>query len=171
MNSKKLILIGGLPATGKTTLMKQIRETLGEHTKNKYGLLRYDNFRDYIVFGIYDDSLFSGTDKLSMAVMPDAMKFLEFANDKDVLIEGDRLFTQKFIDHVKSIGYDVKIIICTVNSMEEIVKRFKQRGKMQSQKFLLSRYTKIINITDANKVTRLDTTKPIKNIESVLTFI
>lgn len=144
--TKQLTLIGGLPATGKTTLMKQIRTKLGKnYTLKEHGLLRYEDYLHHAVLGIYDDTTFEGTDKLSMAVMKDTTSFLQ-SNAKKVLVEGDRLFNKKFIDSAISLGYDVNIIICGVTDFNELLKRYQRRGKMQSQSFIKGRHTKISKI-------------------------
>lgn len=144
--TKSLTLIGGLPATGKTTLMRQIRPKLGKnHTKKEHGLLRYEDYSQHVVLGIYDDSTFAGTDKLSMAVQKDVTSFL-LHNEKKVLAEGDRLFNKKFIDSAISLGYDVNIVICGVTDFNELLKRYQKRGTIQSQSFIKGRHTKITKI-------------------------
>lgn len=158
--TKSLTLIGGLPATGKTTLMRQIRTKLGNYTKKEHGLLRYEDYPNHVVLGIYDDSTFDGTDKLSMAVMKDTTSFL-LTNAKKVLVEGDRLFNKKFIDAATALGYDVNIQICSVTDFNELLKRYQKRGQMQSQIFIKGRHTKLMNIILKYPHTMLDTNKPI----------
>jgi len=159
--TKQLTLIGGLPATGKTTLMKQIRTKLGKtFTRKEHGLLRYEDYLHHVVLGIYDDTTFAGTDKLSMAVMKDTTSFLQ-TNAKKVLVEGDRLFNKKFIDAATSLGYNVNIAICTVTDFNELLKRYQQRGKMQSESFIKGRNTKIINIISEYPHQIINTNKPL----------
>lgn len=156
-----LTIIGGLPVTGKTTLMKALRSRLGKYTVEQSGLLHYENYDNHVVLGIYDDSTFAGTDKLSMAVSKDTIEFLR-SNKKPVLMEGDRLFNAKFLEATKLLGYDVKVIVCEVNEEQEILDRYKKRGQMQSMTFIKGRHTKINNIKNLFPVKVLDTTKPIK---------
>ena len=86
-------------------------------------------------------------------------------NKKDILIEGDRLFNLKFLDSAKVLGYDIKIIICTVSDKSVLLDRFKKRGQMQKESFIKGRMTKINNILARYEATILDTKSGIdKNI-------
>jgi dephospho-CoA kinase len=151
-----LTIIGGLQASGKTTLMRMIRENLGEPIKNKLGTLHYEEYNNHIVYGIYNGDTFDGTDKLSMAVITDALNHLKH-NKKNILIEGDRLFNLKFLDSAKALGYDIKIIICTVSDNSVLLNRFKKRGQMQKESFIKGRMTKINNVTAKYDSTIIDT--------------
>ena len=72
--ANRIIAIGGEPASGKTTLMKSILKNFSLK-KFKYGFVRgYYNDNIYFI-GIYNNDVFSGTDKLSMAVQPHFVKF------------------------------------------------------------------------------------------------
>ena len=66
----EIIAIGGVPASGKSTLMKKVIKEYKPLKTFKYGLIRglYDKEKNLYFIGIYDDSVFCGTDKLSMAV-------------------------------------------------------------------------------------------------------
>jgi hypothetical protein len=146
----KIIAIGGEPGSGKSTLMKEILNYL-----DKYVYLKcYDSFKlvPYIqcgsvyLLGKYDeDEVFSGTDRMSMAVQPEAIKFLA-SLDKDsiVLFEGDRLFTSSFLEHCVE-NYDTYILyLSTDKSIRE--ERYKERGSNQNETWLQGRETKIANI-------------------------
>ena len=156
----KLTIIGGMPVSGKTTIMNRIRKKLVACKQERHGVLRYEEYENHIIFGIYAGQMFDGTDKLSMAVMKDALDFLKH-NKKDVLIEGDRLFTAKFIQAVMDMGYDTNIIVCIVDSLLEVVKRYRKRGKMQDPKFLKGRHTKIVNIMMDFPHTIISTNEPV----------
>ena len=159
-SNKSLTIIGGLPVTGKTTLMRQIRKKLGKGVKRQFGLLRYENYPEHVVLGIYDDGTFDGTDKLSMAVMKDALLFLS-RQDKNVLIEGDRLFSAKFFKAAQELGYDVNIFVCVVNKLSELLRRYKERGQIQSSKFIKGRQTKIQNILQTFPCKIINTNEPV----------
>ena len=79
----KVLAIGGEPCSGKTTLIKRfIRESGMKFEKVKAAKLLdalYCKESNLYIFGIYDDStdVFQGTDKLSMAVQPSAVEFLD----------------------------------------------------------------------------------------------
>lgn len=156
----KLTLIGGLPVSGKTTIMNRIRKKLVACNQKHHGLLRYEEYENHIIFGIYAGNMFDGTDKLSMAVQKDALDFLNH-NTKKVLIEGDRLFNAKFIQGAIDMGYAVDIQICVVDSLPEILKRYRKRGKIQASKFIKGRHTKIMNIMMKFPHTTLNTNEPV----------
>lgn len=158
-SQKHLHLIGGMPVTGKTTLMNKIREKLGPSVKKQHNLLRYEEYPNHIVLGIYDDNTFAGTDKLSMAVQPDALELLEL-NDKKVLVEGDRLFNLNFIDSAMALGYEVDITVLRLPDFNEIFKRYKKRGQLQSPQFLKGRHTKIENISNTFTTNAINSTLP-----------
>ncbi len=162
--TKQIHLIGGLPVTGKTTLMNRIRKKLNNCTQGHHFTLKYEEYENHIIFGIYAGTTFDGTDKLSMAAQPDALDFLKH-NTKNVIIEGDRLFNQKFIDGARTLGYDVKITVLYVDKLGEILKRYQKRGQMQSEKFIKGRHTKISNIILNNKHKILDSSGPIPDTE------
>ena len=144
---KRIIAIGGEPATGKTTIMKRIIKDYMPFKTFKYGLVRGMANDKLNIVGIYDKSLFSGTDKLSMAVQPHFFKFVEKCSNKVILFEGDRLFNQSLFDKV-----DCEIIVIKANK-EEVHKRHIQRKDTQTEKFIKAKRTKIENIIQKNKVT------------------
>lgn len=156
-----LHIIAGLPVSGKTTLMNQIRSMLGNHNKKQHNLLRYEDYLKHVVLGIYDGSTFDGTDKLSMAVNKDALEFLQ-ENRKRVLVEGDRLFNKKFIEGAIALGYDVNISILSLTNITEMIKRYQDRGQMQSEAFLKGRHTKLMNIILQFPHRMIDSEFPIK---------
>ena len=89
----KCVAIGGVPATGKTTLMKKIL-TKFTYQNFKFGLLRghFIKEKNLVIMGIYNNDIFCGTDKLSMAVNKDFIKYVKL-NKRNILFEGDRLFS------------------------------------------------------------------------------
>lgn len=161
-SNKPLTILGGLPVSGKTTMMRQIRDKLGPMTQKQHNLLRYEDYDNHVVLGIYHSppTTFDGTDKLSMAVQKDAIDFLK-SNKKKVLIEGDRLFNAKFLTAAQDLGYNLDIIICVVDSLPELLSRYQRRGQMQNAKFIKGRHTKISNIILNFPHTILNTNKPV----------
>tara|TARA_R100001463_G_scaffold34593_6_gene75911 strand:- start:840 stop:1349 length:510 start_codon:yes stop_codon:yes gene_type:complete len=150
--AKRVIAIGGVPATGKTTLMRQIIKDMLPLKTFKYKLLRglYNRDKNIYIIGIYDKSLFSGTDKLSMAVQPD---FIEFANkipQDNIIFEGDRLFNQSLFDNMKC-----EIIVIKAKP-ELIEQRHILRNDTQKEKFKKAKQTKINNIIENNNVMSFD---------------
>lgn len=153
---RKLIALGGEPATGKTTIMRGIIAALTARGANwhefKYELVRgiYCPRHRVLILGIYDDQTFAGTDRLSMAVITSAKKLLEpLKGFEDVvcLFEGDRLFNTAFLTFAKSKVFTE--IFCLKASESAKTKRHKLRGDTQSETWLQGRATKVKNILEA----------------------
>jgi dephospho-CoA kinase len=146
-----IIAIGGEPASGKTTLMKRILKEFLPLKKFKFGLVRglYCEKRKLYFIGIYDGSVFSGTDKLSMAVQPVFLTLLDKIKNGVFVFEGDRLFNQSLFDKKQC-----KIFVIEAN--KQILKlRHEQRADNQTEKFKKAKKTKIKNIKQNNEVTIL----------------
>lgn len=149
----QVIGIGGLPATGKTTLMRSILKELVPGMPIKFRLIRATLHSHEIVLGIYDNRTFGGTDRLSMAAMPDAMRYLELLNtDPDrngytVLFEGDRLFSAKFIIFCQQLTASKFVYLEARN----LASRHQDRNDTQSDSWLKGRQTKYSNLTTAHK--------------------
>lgn len=149
--AKRIIAIGGEPASGKSTLMKRI---LKEHLPLKtfsYGLVKglHSKERNVYFIGIYDNSVFCGTDKLSMAVQPDFIKLTNNISEATFVFEGDRLFNQSLFDQKKC-----EIFVLEVSD-ETLAARHNQRQDNQTAKFKKAKRTKIQNIKSNNAVTIL----------------
>lgn len=154
-----IVGLGGEPASGKSTLASLLLDSLeGEKEDFEEGLVKGHYFPEekVVILGIYEEGEdFSGTDRLSMAVMPEAQDFLgraqEIFDEEDLTIffEGDRLFSSKFIDHCRS-HEDVdqtKWVILLVD--EDIADfRHKDRNDSQSKKFISGRKTKYRKILE-----------------------
>ena len=146
--ANRILALGGKPATGKTTLLRDVINTYKPYIKFNFGLVRgmYFSKHSLYIIGIYDKSVFSGTDKLSMAVQPDFIRFCSKITDGKILFEGDRLFNQSLFNKV-----NCDIMIIEVNENTEKL-RHKKRNDNQSQKFIKSKHTKIENIKKNNSV-------------------
>ena len=143
----KVIAIGGEPGSGKTTLMKNLIEKYKPEPKyNSFKLVPYLQKDNIYILGKYEDGeVFSGTDRMSMAVQPEVIKFLDFLpKDSIIMFEGDRLFTSSFLEHCVD-NFDTKIIhLMTSKSVRE--ERYKLRGSKQNETWLAGRESKISNI-------------------------
>ncbi len=140
----KCIAIGGVPASGKSTLMKEIINLCGLKKHWKYKLLNGSMFKNTCIIGHYtDNEQFGGTDRLSMAAPVDMMHFLDIAKN-NILFEGDRLFTKDIL-HKCIENYDTRIIILR-NTDEVLKQRHIDRDDNQKESFLKGRKTKINNI-------------------------
>lgn len=103
----QIIGLIGEPAAGKSTVMRNFLKTLrGEGTVTKEGLVVYTTFAEskVIVAGIYDDAVFSGTDRTAKSCGPKFRDWLaakvsdpEYA-DWRFYWEGERFSNSKFFD-------------------------------------------------------------------------
>jgi hypothetical protein len=155
----KIIAMGGEPATGKTTLMFRLISMADDwQTVKPEKLLdaMYSKKLNLYILGKYvnDGNVFQGTDRLSMAVQPDAEKFfsnLAYESSADdhtvnVIFEGDRLFNGKLLDKLSSwFPESFKVLVLTA-SHDTKEQRHVDRKDDQDDKFKNSRATKISNI-------------------------
>ena len=143
----KVIAIGGEPGAGKTTLMKKLIATLGVEPKyDAFKLVPYLQKDNVYVLGKYEEGeTFAGTDRMSMAVQPEAIKFLAtLPEDSVVLYEGDRLFTSSFLEDCLG-KYDLDIVyLSTTKNIRS--KRYEERGSNQNETWLAGRESKVANI-------------------------
>jgi len=155
----KVIAMGGEPATGKTTLMFRLISMADDWKICKPEKLldaMYSEKLNLYILGKYanDGNVFQGTDRLSMAVQPDAEKFFvgldsdstQGGYNINVIFEGDRLFNGKMLDRLSELfPNDFKILILTVKD-STLDQRHIDRKDDQDDKFKNSRKTKISNI-------------------------
>jgi broad-specificity NMP kinase len=142
-----VIAIGGEPGSGKTTLMKRLIEHFKVEPKyTEYKLVPYLQKDNIYILGKYEEGeVFSGTDRMSMAVQPEAIKFLAtLPSNAFVLYEGDRLFTSSFLEDCSE-KYNLDIIYLATNKSVR-QERYKERGSEQNETWLAGRETKISNI-------------------------
>jgi uridine kinase len=143
----KIIAIGGEPGAGKTTLMRELINHYNVEPKyDSFRLVPYLQNGNVYILGKYEEGeVFSGTDRMSMAVQPEAIKFLaSLPKDSVVLYEGDRLFTSSFLEHCID-NYHLQIVyLKTDKSVRQ--ERYKERGSNQNETWLQGRETKVANI-------------------------
>lgn len=141
----KLMYLIGLPGCGKTTIMKQVIESLGDFKIERPIELLDSHFNGSVrILGKYQEGeTFSGTDRLSMAVAPKAIEYFSTRPDEIVLGEGDRLNNSAFFD-----CFDNKTIVHLTVSDEERKRRYEERGSEQSDKFIQTVRTKVKNVVE-----------------------
>lgn len=145
---RQIIAIGGQPGSGKTTLMREFMKSYSwenvEPKKTVSGM--YCKELDLYVLGKYEEGeVFAGTDRLSMAVQPNATEWIKETNS-NVIYEGDRIFNQSFLEVLINLAStEVNIVYLKVDK-ETLNKRYIERGSNQPEKFLKSRETKLNNI-------------------------
>ena len=151
----------GVPGSGKSTKMRQIMSSLGEGSLEKEGLIYYHLFPETksVVIGIYDDKLFSGTDRLMMAV---AIKFRDWATEKfldgshddwTMYWEGQRFSTNPMFKFFYD-NFDTTISLLEVSD-KELEERQKARGNVQSPSFLKGMRTRVNNLANNFPVVRV----------------
>lgn len=152
----RTIFIAGVPASGKSTLFKRIREELfNDSSAFKHGSCRGIESKDgrYKMLGVFDGSMFEGTDRLSMTVIGDSIEYIKtLQNDETryvVFVEGDRLFNYRFLSETRA-----KLFLIDAN--EKVLKyRHNKRGDSQTEKFIRSRRTKVENFVSKYNVKRI----------------
>jgi uridine kinase len=144
----KVIAIFGEPGSGKSTLMKRVMDELqiSREVHNDFKLVPYHKNENVYVLGKYEEGeTFGGTDKMSMAVQPEAVKFLaQLPNEAVLLFEGDRLCTASFLEDCAD-KYDTTIIYLRTNKETRQI-RYAERGSNQDETWLRGRESKINNI-------------------------
>lgn len=144
---RKIIAVGGVPGTGKTTLFRKFMEgkTWEKVEPKKMLPALYCKELDLYILGKYDDEeTFAGTDRLSMAVQPVAQKFVT-ETTSNVLFEGDRIFNQSFLEFCMGLPVDLQVVYLKV-PQDMLTQRYADRGSDQSETFLKGRATKYNNI-------------------------
>lgn len=143
----------GVPGTGKTTLMRSKIAKLREvetDTLEVEGLVRYHKFEQQktIVMGIYDDSTFAGSDKLSKGVGPKFRQWLvdnaEKYEDYSIFSEGERFSNNPTLDHLFE-HTNFNLVLVQV-SEEELERRRQARNNTQNETWLKGMYTRVNNL-------------------------
>ena len=154
--SVRVIYIAGVPASGKSSLFRQVRQALfegaAEFREGKVrGIVSPDG--SYRMLGVFDGSTFEGTDKLSMTVIGDAIDHIRRL-DADggrhvVFVEGDRLFNYRFLTETRA-------TLILLDADERVLRnRHLLRGDTQTGTFLKSRRTKVENFVNKYHVPRV----------------
>lgn len=146
---KKILAIGGVPGTGKSTMMKDFMDQFDDLERVKPVQLvdcEYSKEGNIHILGKYDEGeVFSGTDRLSMAVQPAALEFVK-STETNVIFEGDRLFNGSFIRALMELK-DVELKVILLTAPKAILKeRYAERGSDQTEQFLQSRASKYDNL-------------------------
>ena len=143
-----IFLIGGVPCSGKSTLMRGLISRLGSYKLiEPMPLFKCQEHDNILVCGQYPEGeTFGGTDKLSYGAIPKFREFVDFANQKyrHTIIEGDRFFRAEDIEWVLD-THESEVYILTVNSDEE-KRRHEERQDTQTEKWLEGRRSQINNI-------------------------
>jgi broad-specificity NMP kinase len=148
LKTRKIVAVGGVPGTGKTTLFRKFMEDKSwiECAPAKLVVASYNPDRDLYVLGKYEDGeTFAGTDRLSMAVQPPLQEWIA-SHNCNVLFEGDRVFNQSFLEFCMGLPNTELHVVYLKAPQAMLEQRYKDRGSDQSEQFLRGRETKYSNI-------------------------
>jgi cytidylate kinase len=170
-----IIMIGGVPCAGKTTLMKKVISELGEtELVEPMKLFKCMRYKKGLIVGNYPiGEMYGGTDRLAYGVISKFSRFITKQQKlhKHIIVEGDRFFIGKHLEWLfkKYKKNQVKVYILEA-SQEELDRRHKERKDNQKQKWLLGRQSLINNLKDnPSFVERLELRKV--NSKSALTKV
>jgi len=145
----KVVAIGGLPAVGKSTIIRKFFVEYKNWKNFKFGLVQghYNDDINLMIVGKYgQNKTFEGTDLLSMAVHNDFKKIIQKKLKYNLLFEGDRLFTSSILEYLDQWAELHSIIINSKHTKQRHI----DRKDNQSERFIKGRNTKINNILKIN---------------------
>lgn len=146
----KVVYLIGLPGTGKTHVVREFMKRYAQwETSTPIKLLDSHSSNRIRVLGRYEEGeTFAGTDRLSMAVNPQAIEYVEMCPPELIIGEGDRLNNKAFFKACQNRRKEDLTILHLTVSDEERKRRYKERGSDQSEKFIQTVRTKVKNIVD-----------------------
>ena len=129
------IYVGGVPASGKSTLFRCVRQRL---------FARSADFKEGCCRGVFDGSMFEGTDRLAMTAIDDCLSYIRKLEGegerKVVFVEGDRLLCDRFIRATRA-----RLILIDAHPrvLEARQRGRRAQGHCQSATFLKAKRTKV----------------------------
>lgn len=149
----KVIMVGGYPGSGKSTIFKRLFEKLASEgitfQSKKVGIVTYMESKEIIVLGSYaPEETFPGTDRLPLNVQPEAQKFVAKLASKAqpiLLLEGDRLFNDKMLTFFKGLP-STELVLCIVTMERGLLESRRQARSEQNESWRKGRETKVDRI-------------------------
>jgi hypothetical protein len=154
-----VLAIGGPPASGKTTLMKQIFDMADDWSEKTQPVKLLDGYYSETlntwILGVYEESVgtFQGTDKLSKQVPPQLVKFIRnnAAKPVNILFEGANVVTAKTLGEIVDCNVNFALLrLMVASSLKQ--DRHKIRGDNQNDQFKKAKETQIENIATNPKL-------------------
>ncbi len=154
-----VLAIGGPPASGKTTLMKQIFALADDWSDRTQPVKLLDGYYskklNTWILGVYEDSVgtFQGTDKLSKSVPPQLVKFIRENSAKpvNILFEGANVVTAKTLGEIIDCDVNFALMrLMVAGSLKQ--SRHKTRGDKQNDQFKKAKETQIENVATNPKI-------------------
>ena len=148
----KVIVIGGYPGSGKSTIMRGVIKELEaqgyKFKDNRKGIIAYMEAKEITILGTYAlDEKFPGTDRLPLNAQPDACRFIteleeaeqqQHGKDKVVIIEGDRLFNDKMLTFLGD-----KVVLCIAFTARHLLEARREKRSEQNTSWRKGRETKV----------------------------
>ena len=143
----------GQPGTGKTTLMREKLAKLRKVEQDELvadGMVKYHKFEKQktLVLGIYDESVFAGTDRLAKSVGPKFREWLvtnvESYTGWELVMEGERFMNDKTLPLL--FEQESMILVCLKVTEEELVRRREARNNTQNETWLKGMTTRVQNV-------------------------
>lgn len=150
----KVIVIGGYPGSGKSTIVRKVITELEQQGKkfknNRRGIITWMESKEIVILGSYaPDEKFPGTDRLPLNAQPEAQRFILDARrdwpTKVLLFEGDRLFNDKMLTFLAENGMDV--ILCIVFTAKPLLEARRKKRSEQNESWRKGRETKVDRIS------------------------
>lgn len=148
----KILIMGGVPASGKSSIMKKVISILGQKGKQTpfismgvKGLLF--SKQKVLILGDYEREEFPGTDTFAMNIQPKVIELIHSMKNEQISVcfEGDRLFNTSFIHAIKKMDIPYQIMILNVDKAV-LEQRRKSRKSTQDDVWLRGRKSKVKNI-------------------------
>jgi hypothetical protein len=144
-----IIMIGGAPATGKSTLLKNIiiSELGSAENVEPMKLFPCQKHGKVLVVGRYPaGETYGGTDRMSYGAISGFKAFIDKVSKEydHIILEGDRFFRGPDVEWLLN-NHESKVYVLKV-SLDEELRRHKERGDTQDPKWLKGRRRVIENI-------------------------
>ena len=143
-----IIIIGGVPCSGKSTLTREIIKGLGlAENVEPFPLFTSQRHDDILIVVRYPEGeTFGGTDRLSYKTIKLFREFIDRQQPKykHIIVEGERFFRSVDLEWIVE-NHDTKVFVLTVDSDEE-KRRHTERVDTQSEVWLSGRRSQISNI-------------------------
>ncbi len=145
------VALGGEPATGKSSLMLRVIESIGEGARPwAWRTLRGHAFdrSGVLILGLYEGKPFPGTDRLSMQAPADLRRWLDAGAPgslRALTFEGDRLFGLSALGALRAAVPGTMLVVLEAGP-EELTRRHAARRDGQTEAWLRGRRTKVQRI-------------------------
>jgi hypothetical protein len=155
--SEAIILIGGIPNSGKTTLCKTLKSFLNAaevEVVEPVKLFKCEKHGDVLFLGRFPEHTRTcGTDTTSDRAIPKLAMFLEVVKRqyKYVVIEGDKFFSKRIVPKLLQSEPNAHAYTLCVTPIIENERRVK-RGDTQDPSWVKGRHTKVENVKNAVKL-------------------